>query len=183
MQKQYLQWHWEISSQLSNAIRDIATAQAGFLSPGVNEGSDYGKLENARKLTQGNEFTVDPQLGYISLSQRLQNDEILAVAYQYTIGEEVFQVGEFANDGLSATTTGVDGATGNQTVSNQSLVLKMLKSAVTDVELPVWDLMMKNIYNTGSYQLSQEDFRLNIFYNETSALNFITPGTPTIKII
>ena len=162
-------------SQLSSAIRDIATAQAGFLSPGVNEGFDYGKLENARKLTQGNEFTVDPQLGYISLSQRLQNDEILAVAYQYTIGEEVFQVGEFANDGLSATTTGVDGATGNQTVSNQSLVLKMLKSAVTDVELPVWDLMMKNIYNTGSYQLSQEDFRLNIFYNETSALNFITP--------
>ena len=140
-------------SQLSSAIRDIATAQAGFLLPGVNEGSDYGKLENARKLTQGNEFTVDPQLGYISLSQRLQNDEILAVAYQYTIGKDVFQVGEFANDGLSATATGVDGATGNQTVSNQSLVLKMLKSAVTDVELPVWDLMMKNIYNSGAYQL------------------------------
>ena len=28
--------------------------------------------------------------------------------------------------------------------------------------------------------MSQDDFRLNIFYNETSALNFITPvgGTP-----
>ena len=56
----------------------------------------------------------------------------------------------------------------------------MLKSAVTNVNLPTWDLMMKNIYNTGAYQLSQDDFRLNIFYNETSALNFITPvsGTP-----
>ena len=78
-------------SQLTNAIRDIATAQSGFLTPGVNEGFDYGKLENARKLTQGNGFTVDTQLGYISLNQRLQNDEVLAVAYQYTVGSEVFQ--------------------------------------------------------------------------------------------
>ena len=166
-------------SQLTNAIRDIATAQSGFLTPGVNEGFDYGKLENARKLTQGNGFTVDTQLGYISLNQRLQNDEVLAVAYQYTVGSEVFQVGEFGNNGVNATEVGVS-ASGNQTVTNQSLVLKMLKSAVTNVNLPIWDLMMKNIYNTGAYQLSQEDFKLNIFYNETSTLNFISPvsGTP-----
>jgi cell surface protein SprA len=167
-------------SPLSDAIRDIATVQSGFLLPGVNEGFDYGKLENARKLTEGNGFTVDTQLGYISLNQRLQNDEVLAVAYQYTIGDKVYQVGEFANDGLAATDVVEDVNTGIETVTNQSLVLKMLKSAVTNVNLPVWDLMMKNIYNTGAYQLSQDDFRLNIFYNETSALNFITPvsGTP-----
>ena len=73
-----------------------------------------------------------------------------------------------------------DPITGNQVVNNQSLVLKMLKSAVTNVDLPIWDLMMKNVYDTGAYQLSQEDFKLNIFYNETSSLNFISPvsGTP-----
>ena len=163
-------------SLLSEAVRDIATVQSGFLIPGVNEGFDYGKLENARKLTQGNEFTVDTQLGYISLNQRLQNDEVLAVAYQYTVGDQVYQVGEFANDGLAATDVEVDQNTNIQTVTNQSLVLKMLKSAVTNVNLPIWDLMMKNIYNTGAYQLDQEDFRLNIFYNETSALNYITPA-------
>ena len=56
----------------------------------------------------------------------------------------------------------------------------MLKSAVTNVDQPIWDLMMKNVYNTGAYQLSQEDFKLNIFYNETSSLNYITAvaGTP-----
>ena len=166
-------------SQLTNSIRDIATAQSGFLTTDINEGFDYGKLENARKLIQGSGFTVDTQLGYISLNQRLQNDEVLAVAYQYTVGSEVFQVGEFGNDGLNATEVGVD-SSGNQTVNSQSLVLKMLKSAVTNVSLPIWDLMMKNIYNTGAYQLSQEDFKLNIFYNETSTLNFISPvsGTP-----
>ena len=165
-------------SQLTNSIRDIATAQSGFLTPDINEGFDYGKLENARKLIQGSGFTVDTQLGYISLNQRLQNDEVLAVAYQYTVGSEVFQVGEFGNDGINATEVGVD-PSGIQTVNSQSLVLKMLKSAVTNVSLPIWDLMMKNIYNTGAYQLSQEDFKLNIFYNETSTLNFISPVSGT----
>ena len=33
----------------------------------------------------------------------MENDEILAVAFQYTIGENVYQVGEFATDGVEAT--------------------------------------------------------------------------------
>jgi cell surface protein SprA len=167
-------------SQLTSAIRDIATVQSGFLLPNINEGFDYGKLENAQKLIQNSDYTVDTQLGYISLSQRLQNDEVLAVAYQYTIGDQVYQVGEFANDGLEATSVGTDQNSGNQTVTSQNLILKMLKSTVTNVDLPIWDLMMKNIYNTGAYQLTNDGFKLNIFYNETSSLNFITPveGTP-----
>ena len=169
-----------VGSQLTNAVRDIATAQSGFLITNINEGFDFGKLENAKKLTQGSGYTVDTQLGYISLNQRLQNDEVLAVAYQYTVGGEVFQVGEFGNDGLNATEIESDPSSGNQIVTNQSLILKMLKSSVTNVNLPIWDLMMKNVYNTGAYQLSKEDFKLNIFYNETSTLNFISPvdGTP-----
>ncbi|MBT8257419.1 MAG: cell surface protein SprA [Bacteroidia bacterium] len=166
-------------SELNDAIRDIATVQSGILVPGVNEGFDYGVLENARKLREGQEYTLNTQLGFISLNQRLLNDEILAVAFQYTVGDKVFQVGEFANDGVDATDVTVDNS-GVQVVNNNSLILKMLKSAVTNVDQPIWDLMMKNIYNTGAFQLSQEDFRLNIFYTETSPLNYITPvdGTP-----
>ena len=217
----------EAGSQLTEGVRDIATVQSGILVPGVNEGFDYGKLENARKLTQGNEYTLNTQLGYISLNQRLQNDEVLAVAFQFTVGSEVYQVGEFANDGVNSTVNNVDsdgdgipdiadvdqdgdGTNDNGTDTDgdgindatdadqtggtdinadgiddnfvlpqdspQSLVLKMLKSAVTSVEQPIWDLMMKNIYNTGAFQLSQEDFKLNIFYTETSPLNYITPA-------
>ncbi len=167
-------------SQITEAIRDVATIQAGILVPGVNEGFDYGKLENAKKLLQGREYTLNTQLGYISLNQRLQNDEILSVAFQFTVGDQVYQVGEFANDGVDATEVTEDINTGNPVINTNSLVLKMLKSTVTDVDEPIWDLMMKNIYNTGSFQLSKEDFKLNIFYTETSPLNFITPvdGTP-----
>ena len=39
---------------------------------------------------------------------------------------------------------------------------------------------MKNIYNTGAYQMDEDGFKLNIFYNESSPLNYITPvdGVP-----
>jgi cell surface protein SprA len=40
---------------------------------------------------------------------------------------------------------------------------------------PVWNLMMKNIYQIlGAYQVKQEDFRFNILYTDPSPLNYIT---------
>nr|WP_223270830.1 cell surface protein SprA [Subsaximicrobium wynnwilliamsii] len=219
-------------SLLSSAVRDVSTVEQGILVP-ANEGFDFGKLENAKKLEQNRDYVLNQQLGYISLNQRLLNDEIVAVAFQYTVGGVVYQVGEFANDGVNATSTGndtdndgipndidadVDGdgivdngpdsdgdgindvgdsdVNGDGTIDNgpdqngdgindnyvtiqvgstQSLVVKMLKSPITDVNQPIWDLMMKNIYDTGAYQLQREDFKLNIFYTETSPLNYITP--------
>lgn len=160
---------------LNKNIREIATSGSGF-NVTVNEGADYGKLENARKLN-ANEYTFHPQLGYISLQQRLANDEVLAVAYQYTIGDKVYQVGEFGNDGVDATL--VTGTTvADQAIISQSLVLKMLKSNLTNVKNPVWNLMMKNIYQIpGAYQLKQENFRFNILYTDPSPINYITPVT------
>ncbi|RZJ74123.1 MAG: cell surface protein SprA, partial [Flavobacterium sp.] len=176
---------------LSPSIREIVTVSNTSFTNGLNasEGRDYSKLENARKLSPA-EFTYHPQLGYISLNQRLANDEVLAVAYQYTIGDEIFQVGEFGTDGVDATVVG--GEAGNEqnptTVSTKSLILKMLKSSLINVEEPVFDLMMKNVYQIpGAYQLSQEDFRFNILYTDPSPLNYITPapaspGAPAVPL-
>lgn len=169
----------QANSQLTNSVRDIATIQSGILLPNVNEGFDYGKLENAKKLLPGSDYNINTQLGYISLNQKLDNDEILAVAFQYTIGDQVFQVGEFANDGVQATEVS-DNNDSNPVINNNNLVVKLLKSTVSSVDEPMWDLMMKNIYNTGSFQLEEDGFKLNIFYNESSPLNYISPveGTP-----
>ena len=168
----------DVGSQLTNSVRDIASVQAGILVQNVNEGIDYGKLENAKKLRENIDYKIHPQLGYISLTQKLDNDEILAVAFQFTVGDQVFQVGEFANDGVQATEVFSNGE--NQVVNSNNLILKLLKSTVTNIEEPIWDLMMKNIYNTGAFQLEREDFKLNIFYKESSELNYISPtdGTP-----
>ncbi|MGB5821251.1 MAG: cell surface protein SprA [Saonia sp.] len=164
---------------LTPAIRDIATVDDGFNITGpytANEGFDYAILENARKLDQGRDYQFNTQLGYISLNQRLSNDEVLGVAFQYTFNGEVYQVGEFANGGVDATTVapGVD----NPIINNNTLVLKLLKSNITNVSDPIWDLMMKNIYSTGAFQLSQEDFRLNILYSDPTPRNYITPVEP-----
>ena len=161
---------------LTPAIRDIATVDQGFGSVTVSEGTDYAKLENARQL-KPNEYTVNTQLGYISLNQRLSNDEVLGVAFQYTINGEVFQVGEFANDGVNATNDTPDQTpdTGTNPRASQNLVVKMLKSTIINVNEPIWDLMMKNIYSLGAYQLERQDFRMNILYTDPQPLNYIRP--------
>lgn len=168
---------------LNSSIRQIETTGTGsFDVPGatVSEGQDFAKLENAKKLSSS-EYTFHPQLGYISLQQRLANDEVLAVAYQYTIGGEVYQVGEFASGGPESTTvTGNEPQ--NQVIETNSLILKMLKSSLTTVQnpltnvtRPIWNLMMKNIYQIApGGQLEQEDFRFNILYSDPSPLNYIT---------
>jgi cell surface protein SprA len=161
---------------LNQNIRQIVTAKSGFDNPDPNltEGRDYSVLENARKLTT-NEYTFNAQLGYISLQQRLANDEILAVAFEYTVGGEVYQVGEFGSDGVDGTVVTGDNSS-NQTIITQSLILKMLKSSLTNVNNPVWDLMMKNVYQIPqAYQIKQDDFRLNILYTDPSPINYISP--------
>ncbi len=163
---------------LTEEIRDIATVDNGFsIATGyqINQGFDYAILENARKLEQGRDYSFNSQLGYISLNQRLSNDEVLAVAFQYTFNGEVFQVGEFANGGIDATT--VSGGVVPE-ISNNTLVLKLLKSNITNVNDPIWDLMMKNIYATGAFQLSQDDFKFNILYSDPTPRNYITPVDP-----
>ncbi len=166
---------------LTPAIRDIATVNQGFGPVTVSEGTDYAKLENARQL-KPSEYTVNTQLGYISLNQRLSNDEVLGVAYQYTINGQVYQVGEFANDGVNANNddTGEIPDTGTNSRASQNLVVKLLKSTITNVNEPIWDLMMKNIYFVGANQLEPQDFRMNILYTDPQPVNYIRPVDGTI---
>ncbi|MBL7885580.1 MAG: cell surface protein SprA [Flavobacterium sp.] len=160
---------------LNSNIREIITSSTGFNIPAapnnvISEGLDFAKLENARKLT-ASEYTYHPQLGYISLQQRLTNDEVLAVAYEYTIGDQVYQVGEFGTDGSEATVVN------SGVPQTQTLILKLLKSNITSVSKPIWNLMMKNIYQIpGGFQLQQEDFKFNILYTDPSPINYIEPA-------
>lgn len=158
------------SNFLNEQVRQINTAIAGFNIP-VTEGRDFVKLENARKLSE-NEYKFHPQLGYISLQQPLSNDEVLAVAFEYTIGDKVYKVGEFGTDGIDATIIGQD-QNNLDVPTTQSLLLKLLKSSLTATEEPVWNLMMKNIYKINGNQISQEGFRFNILYTDPQPLNYI----------
>ncbi|WCM41735.1 cell surface protein SprA [Flavobacterium sp. CBA20B-1] len=162
---------------LNAGIREINTAQSGF-NIQVTEGRDYAKLENARKLSE-NEYKFHPQLGYITLQQPLNNDEVLGVAFEYTIGGKVYKVGEFGTDGVDATVVGQD-ANNQDIPTTQSLIVKMLKSTLASVNEPVWDLMMKNIYQVPNTRyLERDGFRLNIMYTDPQPLNYISPVSGT----
>ena len=126
-------------------------------------GRDFEKIEQARKLSES-EYTVNEQLGYISLNTALNTDEVLAVAFNYTSNGQTYQVGEFSTDGISAP---------------QTLLLKLLKGTNLSPLLPTWDLMMKNIYNLNAYQLTNDEFVFNVVYQNDSTgtyINYIPDG-------
>jgi len=148
-----------------DGIRDVKniTEIMQQFSPGFLGGQDFEKVEQARKLDP-QEYTVNERLGYISLNTALNSDEVLAVAYTYTSSGQVYQVGEFSTSGVEAPKT---------------MVLKLLKGTNLSPNLATWDLMMKNIYNLDAYQLTNEDFILNIVYQNDSTgtyINYLPKG-------
>ncbi len=147
----------------------------------------YEKVESARLLT-ASEYTVNQRLGFISLNQSLNNDEVLAVAYQYTLDGQTYQVGQFSQDGTigaddgSPPTPGTGTQVGPQ--GTEALVLRLLKATITNPRIPLWDLMMKNIYSLGAFQVNRENFRLDLLYNNPTTgvdVNYI-PRAPLDQI-
>lgn len=129
-------------------INQVTQVLAPLQAFGITGGRDFEKVESARLLTSS-EYTLNSTLGYISLKSPLNSDEVLAVAYEYTLNGKVYQVGEFSAD---------------VTTTSQSLYLKMLRSTTISPKLPMWRLMMKNVYSLGAYQLQSKNFKLQIKY-------------------
>ncbi|HVI46568.1 MAG TPA: cell surface protein SprA [Chitinophaga sp.] len=147
----------------ANLLSDQGSRNTGLvvsrlLALGLNPVSDFEKTF-ARKL-DSTEYTVNKQLGFISLNQQLQPDEVLAVAFQYTYNGRVYQVGEFSQDVPPDQ---------NNSANQPVLFLKLLKATSARPTLPIWRLMMKNIYATGAFQVNREDFRMDVFYKDPGA--------------
>ncbi len=138
------------------AYREPSSVNNLLVTEGLKPVEDFEKTF-ARQLLPS-EYFFNPQAGFISLYQQLQPDEVLGVAYQYSYNGRVYQVGEFAQD------VAIDSTQGVQKV----LFLKLLKATSQRVNLPLWDLMMKNVYSLDVSGLSGEDFKLNVFYQEPS---------------
>lgn len=152
---------------LSNpAFRNSSQAQSNLTNIGLTPVQDFEKTF-ARKLLP-TDFYFNPQIGFISLNQSLQPDEVLGVAFQYTYNGKVYQVGEFSQDVPPDTT-------GN---SQRALFLKLLKATSQRTNLPIWDLMMKNVYSVGFGQLERQDFSLDLLYEEPSLgeKRYLPPG-------
>lgn len=146
-----------------NQVLDVLEGTFPFSN--LRNAADY-ELTFARKL-EASQYSFNPLLGYVSLNAALNNDEVLAVAYEYTVNGQLYRVGEFSQE--------VPSLQENPSV----LYLKLLKGTTLRTDLPIWDLMMKNIYSLNAFQLSQQEFVLNIVYNDvlTGNKNFIPEGS------
>ncbi|MBI9033263.1 MAG: cell surface protein SprA [Bacteroidales bacterium] len=143
----------------TSQMRDPVKATEYMKGKGLSGGRDFEYVGFAKRLDPS-EYTVNSKLGFVSLNIQVPPDAVLAVAYQYqVIGREgVFQVGEFSDEGITG---------------NNNLIVKLLKSTSVSTEIPMWDLMMKNVYSVGGYQLNKDDFMLNILYSGNNS------GVPT----
>ena len=151
-------------------IEQVATTLGAFL-----EGStDYEKISNARKLNTS-DYTLNSELGYISLKSTLASDEVLAVAFEYTYGGNSYQVGEFSSD---------------KTDAKDALFVKLLKSNSNSPGSGTWDLMMKNIYSITQGNIQSSQFKLAIYYNSDSTGSRLTyipesdlKNTPLLRLM
>lgn len=134
----------------SPGARGIGTVVSAMQGLGLKGRVDFEKTF-ARKLNP-TEFSYNAQLGFISLNTQLQPDDVVGVAFEYTNNGKVYQVGEFAQN-LPPDST-----------NPKVMFLKMLKSTGPDPNVPLWDLMMKNVYSLGASGVSKDEFMLNVFY-------------------
>ncbi|MDE1190794.1 MAG: cell surface protein SprA [Arachidicoccus sp.] len=142
--------------QSNPAARNSSTVATLLNARGLIQTADYEQTY-ARKLDT-TEYVLNPQAGFIALSQQLQPDQVLAIAYQYSYNGRIFQVGEFSSD------VALDSSQGTQKV----LFLKLLKSSQQRTDLPLWNLEMKNVYSLNVFGMDSSSFNLNVYYQQPS---------------
>lgn len=154
--------------------RERTTVKNALTGLQLVEEQDFEIYQNMRRLSE-NEYTLNRQLGFVSLNAQLQDDEAIYVAFEYTLAgdQRVFRVGEFSVD-----------QTENQTAPTV-IFLKMLKpgrqAVITNSgsQFPTWDLMMKNVYSIGGFNIQPDGFNFEVFYQSTDGsgdINYL-PGS------
>lgn len=118
----------------------------------LENGQDFVRVTGARKLDPS-EYYFNSALGFLSLSRQLQNDEVLAVSYEYNYQGRRYKVGEMTEDYQGRS-------------EDDIIFLKMLRPNKINTQVPTWDLMMKNIYNLNAANIERQSFQLRVIYRD-----------------
>ncbi|MCF8431333.1 MAG: cell surface protein SprA, partial [Melioribacteraceae bacterium] len=108
------------------------------------------------KLTEGVDYILHPETGFITFKTQVQRDESIGVAYRVegpstsTAADDLFY-GEFDAD--------------VENDQDSTIVLKLIKPPNLQPQFEqAWQLQLKNIYPIGGRDVQEEGFTLNIFY-------------------
>ncbi|MGB1002723.1 MAG: cell surface protein SprA [Salibacteraceae bacterium] len=151
----------------NNFVRGYTQASPALEALGYISQEDYQKIGLARLLTD-KDYSFNPQLGVISLNSEMQPNQVLSVAFQYSYQDQVYQVGEFSTD----------------VVNESAIYTKMLKSSKINTSSPMWDLMMKNVYSIGAYQIQANNFQFDIWYLDRKTgvpTNYLPTGSAEVS--
>ena len=155
----------------NNRIRDFDGAIRELVQKGgdfeMQPTRDFEKVR-ARKL-RSDEFSFDPRLGFISVNFQLRPNQTLGVAFTYKYNGKEYKVGELATNAPAAEVQVNKNPQPGQNAADtipQMLFVKLLKGTTPRLDIPLWDLMMKNIYSLGASNVNKEGFRLDIMYNK-----------------
>ena len=97
------------------------------------------------RLEPGIDYFVQNDRGYIVMNQRMQDEDVLAVAY--SVNNEQVKYGDI--DYIPA--------------PGKNILLQMIKPQKPQPSYKTWDLEWKNVYSLGSRNMDREGFELKIF--------------------
>lgn len=123
---------------------------------GLTQIRDFEKMSG--RLLSPSEYTYNEQLGFLSINLNVQPDQVIGVAVEYTYNGQPHKIGEFSSD--------IPRTSSQDTLNTNVLFVKMLKSTTANIQYPIWDLMMKNVYAVGTANVDPNEFRFDIFYED-----------------
>lgn len=168
------------ASSLYSVVKNDASVRNYETAADVLEMAPYNKISgrdfevvNSARLLEPSEYTLNSQMGFISLRSSLANDDVLAVAYEYTKGGKTYKVGEFSTDVVSDTST----------TAKRTLFVKLVKAtSSTPTYAHLWKLAMRNVYSLGAYNLQADKFQVEVeYYFQNDSVSKYMPYLPDIS--
>ncbi|MCH8030192.1 MAG: cell surface protein SprA, partial [Bacteroidetes bacterium] len=121
------------------------------------QSSDY-ETAPFRILQENVDYTVDLYSGYLSLTSRLQEDDMLAVSYQYLTADGTpVTVGDFGQGSQGGSSNG------------DKIILKLLRGRLPIPSNASWALTMRNIYRVGGRSLRADAFDVDVSYKPSGS--------------
>ncbi len=147
--------------EIALELRDGNAAPGSYLETVKDLSSSDFQVGKFKRLEQGRDYDIDEVLGYVTMRQRIQESEALAVAFRYRASGRTYQVGDFSTD-----TGGSDGGQ-----NEDKLVLKLVRpvqlrqpSPESNFNPAAWYLEMKNIYRLPGRGIQPNEFELQVFF-------------------
>ena len=147
--------------ELDTQLRDGNAAPGSYLETTKDLSSSDFQVGKFKRLEKGRDYDIDPVLGYLTMRQRVQESEALAIAYRYRANGRTSQIGDFSTE------TG--GSNGGQ--NENKIVLKLIRPVQLRQPAPeanfnpaAWYLELRNIYRLPGRSISPAEFDLQVYY-------------------